>query len=209
MDISWLGHSCFRLRGQGAAVVTDPFSDSVGFAMPNVNASMVTVSNAHPHHSNADAVQGKPFVVSGPGEYEVGGVFVLGLSTAPANEADGPNTVYLMEMDGVAICHLGDLSRPLLSSQVEQLRDVQVLMVPAGGRCTLPAPQIADVISRLSPRLVVPMHYDAPGLAVELGPLAPFIQELGIDEPLRQQRLVVTPNNLPPSLQMVIMGEGA
>ena len=145
-------------------MVTDPFSDSVGFAMPNVNASMVTVSNAHPHHSNADAVQGKPFVVSGPGEYEVGGVFVLGLSTAPANEADGPNTVYLMEMDGVAICHLGDLSRPLLSSQVEQLRDVQVLMIPAGGRCTLPAladrrrdkppeppPRRADALRRARP----------------------------------------------------------
>ncbi|PZC48966.1 MAG: L-ascorbate metabolism protein UlaG, beta-lactamase superfamily [Chloroflexi bacterium] len=209
MDISWLGHSSFRLRGNSTAVITDPFSESVGFAMPEVTAPLVTVSTDHPHHNNAASVKGKPYVISGPGEYEVGGVFVLGLSAGPSSAGATPNTVYLMEIDGITVCHLGNLAQPLPSSHIEQLRDVQVLMIPAGGHGTLGAPKLAEVISLLSPRLVIPMHYSVPGLAVELDPLEPFIPQLGIEEPLRQQRLTVTPNNLPPSVRLVILGEGA
>ena len=176
--------------------------------MPDLTASLVTVSSDHPHHNNSSAVQGKPYVISGPGEYEVGGVFVLGLSTGPSGDGAASNTAYLLEIDGINVCHLGDLAQPLTSSQVEQLRDVQVLMIPAGGHGTLGAPQLAEVVSLLSPRLVIPMHYSVPGLAVELDPLEPFIPQLGIEEPMRQQRLTVTPNNLPPSVRLVILGEG-
>lgn len=208
MEIVWHGHSCFRLRGNDAVLVTDPYEPSVGLTLPSLRASLVTVSNDHPHHNNRSAVQGSPYVISGPGEYEVSGVFVVGIGTLlPANDGDTPrlNTVYVMELDGLTLCHLGDLAQPLSSSQVDELGDVDVLFVPAGGRCTLEVPQLAELIGEMEPRVVIPMHYALAEVQVELGPLDTLLQELGIDEPQRQGRLSVTSTNLPAERRVVVL----
>ena len=204
MEITWLGHSCFRLRGNNVTLLTDPFIEDVGFPFPSVSARVVTVSNDHPHHSNWVAVEGSPRVLRGPGEYEVGGVFINSLRTPAQGDQVPPNTAYLVEMDGLTLCHLGDVSQPLSARLVEELGRAQVLFIPVGGHCTLPLAQVAEVITQLEPRLVIPMHFKVEGCAVDLEPVDAFLRELGIQEPSHQPRISVTSSGLPRELQVIV-----
>lgn len=207
MDIIWLGHACFRLRAGDTAVVTDPYPEGLGLPIGRPQARIVTVSYRHPNHSHTASVAGDPYVVPGPGEYELQGVHVRGLRTPPGpnDPPDKRNTAYVIDMDGVMVCHLGDLGRPLPQSLIEELGTVNVLLVPAGGTCTLSAREAAEVVSAVAPRLVIPMHYALPGLRVELGSLEPFLKELGIKPAEPQPRLQVTPNNLPAEMRVVLL----
>ena len=207
MDIIWLGHSCFRLRSGDVLLVTDPFPDSIGLSMGESEAQIVTVSNRHPNHCYAEGVQGIPQIIEGPGEYDLHGIYVLGLVTSSA-EGDPPearNTAYRVEMDGVSLLHLGDLRAPLGTGRIEELVPVDVLFVPVGGGCTLPLGQVVELIQSLDPKLVVPMHYGLPGVAVSLQPIDPLLRELGVRDVQPQARLSVTRSSLPQGLQVVVM----
>jgi len=197
VEISWLGHSCFRLRSGDVTLVMDPYAETVGFPSPSLTARIVTVSNSHPHHSNWTSIQGSPRVLTGPGEYEIAGAVIDAVRTPSRPGQESPNTAFVVEMDGITLCHLGDLSQPLTTRLVGELGRVQVLLVPAGGRCTLPPAQAAEVVTLLDPRLVIPMHFKTPGCSVDLEPAEPFLRELGVREPTTQARLNVTAANLP------------
>lgn len=197
MDLTWYGHACFRLRGKRAAVVTDPYPSTLTGRSPRLEADVVTISHPSPNHSFADDVGGHPYQVVGPGEYEIQDVTVLGLDSrqgpaggAAAREAPH-NTIYLVELDDVRICHLGDLGQTLDDSLEERIGDVDVLLVPVGGGNALGAAQGAEVARRLEPRYVVPMHYALPQLKVELEPLEPFLKEMGVESAEPQNRLTV------------------
>ena len=206
MDIVWLGHSCFRLRGSTATVVTDPYASSLGLDLPSLTSSLVTVSNEHPHHNNWQAVQGEPYVIRGPGEFEVSQVFVTGVETSTGQGPDsGVNSIYLIQMDDLSLCHLGDLSHPLSASQIEVLSEADVLFVPTGGGCTQPLTQLAETINRLGPRIIIPMHYRTEGVQVSLDPLDGFLEELGVKAPQTQSRLSVTATSLPPEPKVIIL----
>jgi L-ascorbate metabolism protein UlaG (beta-lactamase superfamily) len=182
LDVTWLGHGCFRLRGRNAAVVTDPYPPAIGLRLQRLDADLVTVSHEHDNHNYTQAVR-EAYEIRGPGEYEVAGVSVIGFPTyhdAEKGAKRGRNTVYLIEIDDVRVCHLGDLGHRLDDTDAETVASVDVLLVPVGGRTAINAAQAAEVVRQLEPRYVVPMHYAIPGLKLELDPLDRFLKEMGV-----------------------------
>ena len=207
MDITWLGHSCFRIRSGDLVIVTDPFPDSIGLRMGEPQAVAVTISHQHINHSNLHAVGGDPKVVRGPGEYELSGVYIAGVMS-PSSDTDPEgkrNTAYLIEMENLRLCHPGDVSSALSVRQIEELAPVDILFLPAGGRCTLEVPQAIEVLRSLDPRIVIPMHYGLPGLKVQLGGLDNFLREMGLRDLQPQARLSITATTLPQEMRVVVL----
>ena len=193
MDVTWLGHGCFRLRGRGAAVVTDPYPPSIGLKLQRLDADLVTVSHEHDNH-NYTQVMRDAYEIRGPGEYEVAGVSVIGVPTfhdAEKGAKHGRNTVYLIEIDDVRVCHLGDLGHRLDDAEAEAIASPDVLLVPVGGHTAINAAQAAEVVRQLEPRFVVPMHYAIPGLRLQLDPLDRFLKEMAVTSAEPQAKLSV------------------
>jgi L-ascorbate metabolism protein UlaG (beta-lactamase superfamily) len=209
MQITWYGHSCFRLRSRKGTVITDPYRKGIGYNLPRLRADIVTVSHDHPDHDNVKAVKGKPKIISNPGEYEIKGIFVIGISTfhdGRRGRLRGRNTVYLFDFEGVTICHLGDLGHVPTEAQVEDLSDIDVLLIPVGGVTTIGAAKASEVISLLEPKIVIPMHYGTEALQeVKLQPVAQFLKEMGIKKTVPQDSLKVTKGGLPSDTQVIIM----
>ena len=208
MDITWLGHSCFKIKGSHAAVITDPYSPDLGYQLGKAAANVVTVSHQHPGHSYVQGVGGEPKAVSGPGEYEISGVLIIGISTfhdGTEGKDRGKNTVYLMEIDEVSICHLGDLGHVLTNAQAEELDNVDVLMLPVGGVSTLNATMAAEVVRQIEPKIVIPMHYQTEALKRDLESVDRFLKEMGVREPEPQPKLSVTKSNLLLSMQVCLL----
>jgi L-ascorbate metabolism protein UlaG (beta-lactamase superfamily) len=208
MDISWLGHSCFRIRGSYATVITDPYSPDLGYSLGKPDAGIVTVSHNHPGHSYTQGIGGEPRLVTGPGEYEIGGVLIIGVATfhdGDGGRTRGKNTAYLMEIDEISVCHLGDLGHVLTAEQVEELDNVDVLLLPVGGVSTINAPMAAEVVRQLEPKVVVPMHYKTPALSRELEPVEKFLKEIGVKEITSQPKLSLTRSSLPDSTQVFLL----
>lgn len=206
MEITWLGHSCFRVRSKDATIVTDPYDRSLG-VLNRVTADIVTVSHEHPAHSNREAVGGSPKFVEGPGEYEVSGVFITGLRTyhdTTKGQERGTNSVYLMELEDVVICHLGDLGHVPAAAQVEAMGNVDVLLVPIGGGTTIDAAAAVETVRLLDPKIVIPMHYQSER-SPDLAPLENFLKEMGVTEFTAQPRLTITRSSLPPTSQVVVL----
>jgi L-ascorbate metabolism protein UlaG (beta-lactamase superfamily) len=208
MEIAWYGHACFRLRDKGATVVTDPYDQSIGYTLPKIHADIVTVSHNHADHNCVSGIKGAPKVVDGPGEYEIKGVFITGIATFHDRKKGaqrGRNTVFLLEFNGLTICHLGDLGHVPTQAQVEALSDVDVLLIPVGGVSTIGAPQAAEVISLLEPKIVIPMHYKTKALALKLTSVNRFLQEMGLKKLAAQESLKVTASTLPEETQIVLL----
>jgi L-ascorbate metabolism protein UlaG (beta-lactamase superfamily) len=208
MDITWFGHSCFRLSDRGVTVVTDPPSDDMGYDRPRIRADVVTISHEHPGHNNRIGFRGGPKFFGGPGEYEVKGVFITGIATyhdARSGAARGRNTVFLFEFDGVTICHLGDLGHVPTQSQVQSLSDVDVLLIPVGGSHTIDPSMATEVISLIEPRLVIPMHYKTPVEKAKLQTLNKFLKEMGLAPTPAQPELKVTKSSLPDETQVMVL----
>lgn len=208
MDINWLGHSCFRIKGKEAIVITDPCPPDTGYSLSKLRADIVTVSHSHSDHSYVQAIEGEYKVVKGPGEYELKGVFVTGISTFHDNSQGserGKNTVYLLEMDGVTLCHLGDIGQSLTSALEEELGDIGVLFLPVGGRTTIDVSVAAEIVRSLAPKIVIPMHYKTPVLPKDFETLDKFLKQMGIKEVAPQPKLLVNRANLPPSTQVVVL----
>jgi len=208
MDINWLGHSCFRIRGTHAVIITDPYSPDLGYSLGKQTARVVTVSHQHPGHSYVQGVDGELRSVNGPGEYEISGVLIIGMATFHDEEKGskrGKNTIYLMEIDEVSVCHLGDLGHVLTAEQVEEIEDVDVLLLPVGGVSTIDAPMAAEVVRQLDPKVVVPMHYKTEALNRQLEPVDKFLREMGVKEVAPQPKLSLTRANLPTSTQVVLL----
>ena len=208
MDISWLGHSCFRLKGSRATIITDPYSAGLGYSLGKPTARIVTVSHEHPGHCYVEGVGGQPRVVSRPGEYEISDVLIIGIATFHDGEGGrkrGKNIVYLMEIDEISVCHLGDLGHVLNNEQIEDIGNVDVLLLPVGGVSTINAPMAAEVVRQLEPKAVIPMHYKTPALNRELEPVDRFLKEIGAKQVSSQPRLSITKSNLPPSSQVFLL----
>lgn len=211
MEISWLGHSCFRLRSNEIVVVTDPFPESLGLKPDTRLATVVTVSNTHLNHSNWQGVSGDPRVFNAPGEYEYSGISVRGVMT-PLSEGmkqEQRNVAYSMEIEGVNLCHLGDLTEPLTTRHINELSPVDVLLLPVGGGCTLAVDRIVQTMRDLDPKVVIPMHYRIPNISVELESVDVFLRLMGSGETQAQPRLSVTASNLPQDLRVSLLAPQA
>jgi L-ascorbate metabolism protein UlaG (beta-lactamase superfamily) len=210
VDLSWLGHACFRLRGRDVTIVTDPYaSDGWGYPALATSASVVTISNDHPHHSAVEAVEGRRHVLTGPGEYEIGGALIWGVRTwRPPGEVRVKNTEFIIQIEDLTICHLGDVAHaPLSADELRHIKDADVLLVPVGGNCTINAQQAAGVVAQVEPKLIVPMHYatDETRGFLQLDALERFCKELGATEAAPRSRLSITPGSLPSEPTVMVM----
>ena len=211
MDITYLGHASFKLRGKTATLVTDPYEASIGLKFPKTNADIVSISHAHADHNAADLVAGDPFIVDGPGEYEIKGVKIVGVPTFHDNKSGkerGKNIVFNMKIDGLWVCHLGDLGQEhLTDAQVDAIGEVDVLLVPVGGVYTIDASEAAKIVSELEPRVVIPMHFADPGSNVELEPVDKFLKEMGAEKTEEQSKFNVSKDRLPEELAVVTLSK--
>jgi L-ascorbate metabolism protein UlaG (beta-lactamase superfamily) len=212
VEITWLGHACFRLRGRDVAILTDPYEGSDwGYPPLATAANVVTVSNDHPHHAGLSGVAGEPRVLRGPGEYEIGGALIWGIRTARANGTSGgagKNTAFVIQLEELTVCHLGDLAAaPLTVEELTRIKDSDVLLVPVGGHCTINATQAAGVVAQVEPKVIVPMHFatDATRGHVDLDGIERFCRELGASEVSPRARLSVTPTSLPSEPTVVLL----
>lgn len=208
MEIAWLGHSCFRLKGREASVITDPFTKELGYPLGRLTANIVTVSHPHPQHSFTAAIAGQPKVVDRPGEYEIANVFINGIRTfhdAEGGRARGQNNVFLVEIDGVRVCHLGDLGHIPSPAQIEEISVVDVLLVPVGGVSTIDAAAAAEVVNLLEPRVVIPMHCKTAVAGPQLQPVERFLQEMGLKDLEPQPRLSLSRTSLPAEARVVLL----
>lgn len=214
MDIYSLGHSSFKIKGKNATVVTDPFDPKmVGLKFPKLDeVDIVTISHGHPDHNFVENVSGTPFVVYGPGEYEVKGVTIFGISTyhdSKKGEERGKNVVYKFTVDGINCCHLGDLGHKLADSQVEEIGDVDILFVPVGGTYTINAEVAAAVVAQIEPSIVIPMHYQRSGLDPktfgELEEVTKFLKEMGAESAERVSKYSTSKDKLPENTTVVVV----
>lgn len=216
MDITYLGHSSFQIKGKKGSVVTDPYGGSVGFTLPGVSADVVTVSHQHADHNEVAQVQpssrrDKPFIITQPGEYEVAGISVFGVeSYHDANKGieRGRNTIFTIMVDELRICHLGDLGHELTSDLIEAIGAVDVVLCPVGGVFTIDASVAVKTIHQLEPAYAIPMHYRTAlhedKVYGELSDLATFLKEYGMD-PQPQPKLHLEKGVLPEETELVVL----
>jgi len=208
MEINWLGHSCFRLKGKQATVITDPYPPDLGYSLGKPTAHIVTVSHQHLGHSYTQGISGEPRLVTGPGEYEIHGVLISGIATFHDRERGqqrGKNTVYVIEVDEISVCHLGDLGHVLTAEQVEEIDDVDVLLLPVGGVSTINASIAAEIVRQVEPKAVIPMHYKTEAISRELEPVGRFLKEIGVQQIDSQPKLSFTRSSLPASTQVFLL----
>lgn len=179
MKITWLGHSSFKLEeSTGTTVVTDPYHPYVGYEMPEVTADIVTVSHGHKDHNHLEAVKGNPEVLNHAGAYDISGVHILARRTyhdSKNGASRGENLVFKFRMDGVDICHMGDIGEECNAMLVESLAPVNVLMIPVGGTYTIDAEQAKEFVDRIMPDVVIPMHYKTRDCAFDIARLNEFL----------------------------------
>ena len=172
MDVTWLGHGCFRLRGRSAAVVNDPYPPTLGPRLPRLEADLLTISHEHENHAYTRAVR------------------------------DG---AYVIELDDVRVCHLGDLGHGLDDVMLGAIGNVDLLLVPVGGGRALDAARAAEVVRQVEPRVVVPMHYALPAIKKELAPVERFLQEMGVEGAEAQPKLSIQASSSEAETRVVLL----
>ncbi len=210
MEIVWYGHSCFRLTERlMATVVTDPYDHTTtGYEALKLKSDIVTVSHDAPGHNHVSVVKGRQHTLTGPGEYEIGGVFITGVQTNGLKKrgSDEPrNTLYVFDYEGVTVAHLGDLRHVPSQTEIEALGTVHVALVPVGGGGGLNAAKAAEVVSLIEPGIVIPMHYLTPDSEIKLAPLSKFLKEMGLTNIEAQDSLKVTRSSIPEETKVVVL----
>ncbi len=210
MEITWYGHSCFRLTERGlATVVCDPFdSETVGYEPLKLKADIVTSSHDAPGHNYLSGVKGYSHAITGPGEFEIGSVFITGVQMDGQGKKvdDKPrNTLYVFDYMGITVAHLGDMRSVPPQNEIESLGTVHIVLVPVGGGSGLNAAKAAEIVSLLEPNIVIPMHYSTPATKVPLDKLDKFLKEMGLHEAETVPSLKVTKTSLPDETKLIVL----
>lgn len=204
--IYWAGQSCFQIevsnsRDHSADIVIDPYDNDTGLKLPNISADIVLVTHDHHDHNNIEDIKGSPFVVKGPGEYEVKDVFIKGIPSFHDDENGknkGGNTIYMIEAEDMRICHLGDLGqKQLTDEQLEKIDSVDILMIPVGGNYTIDSSGAQKIISQIEPKIVIPMHFSLPKLKMDLDDVSKFLKTMGKASVSPVDKLLVKSSTLP------------
>ncbi|PJE69583.1 MAG: MBL fold metallo-hydrolase [Candidatus Staskawiczbacteria bacterium CG10_big_fil_rev_8_21_14_0_10_38_10] len=213
--ITWAGQSCFQINFSSAKngsinIVIDPFDETIGLKPPSFPADILLVTHDHHDHNNVKAVKGEPFVIKGPGEYEVKGVHINGILAFHDDQQGkekGENVIYVIEAEDMKICHLGDLGqRQLTDEQLEKIGSVDILMIPVGGTFTISAKEAQKIISQIEPKIVIPMHYLLPKLKVKLDDVDKFSKVMGKNSMEAQDKFSVKASVLPKEgMEIVIL----
>ncbi|MFA6383577.1 MAG: MBL fold metallo-hydrolase [Parcubacteria group bacterium] len=215
MNIQYYGHSCFKIttkpagRGQqDVNIFLDPFDKSIGLRPPQGQADMVLVTHAHHDHNNIEALKGDPSVIDLPGEYSVKGVNIIGLASEHGPTTDPvPNTIYILDSEDLKICHMGDLGGELSEKQLEEIDGVDVLMIPIGGKYTLDYKKAAELIKKIEPAIIIPMHYKINGSTIDIDDEKKFCSEMGNCPKEKVSKLNLKKKDLEgKSMEIVLMG---
>ena len=216
MEISYLGHSCFKIKSQHGTIITDPYQATVGFDMPNTSADIVTISHDHSDHNAYEKVKGtarreKPFLIDAAGEYEVGGISIFGVPTfhdTHSGSERGRNIIFVIYADHLRVCHLGDLGHELTDAQKTEIGQVDVLLVPVGGKFTINAETAVKLATQLDPSYVIPMHYKTElhnlDIFADLQPVSAFLNEYGVTKP-PVPSLTIDVERLPEETEVVVL----
>jgi L-ascorbate metabolism protein UlaG (beta-lactamase superfamily) len=208
MDIIWSGHSCFTLRGKGTTLVLDPCPAPLGCVSRWGKPHAVLMSHYHPGHSAHEDIPQSAMRVQEPGEYEIGGAFITGIGSfhdSEEGETRGRNTIYVIEMEGLILCHVGDLGHPPAVQSIKEIGAIDILFVPVGDVSTLSVTEARNLVRSLQPRYVLPMHYKTGTARPELEPVETFLTAMGVTEPDTRAKLVVTATSLPLNTQVVVL----
>jgi L-ascorbate metabolism protein UlaG (beta-lactamase superfamily) len=188
MEITYLGHSSFKIKGKSTAVVIDPFDpNAIGIKFPKVDAEIVTISHNHDDHNKSGLVENVRKVIDGPGEYEINGISIIGISTFHDDKKGkerGKNIIFVFEVDGMRLLHLGDLGHKLEDAQIKEIGNIDILFIPVGGYYTIDAKTAVEVQRQIGPSIVIPMHFKPEGVNNEtlnnLSSVEDFIKESGL-----------------------------
>ena len=219
MNIIWYGQSCFEIitapnkNGQ-VSIVIDPFSEEIGLRLPKLEADILLITHRHSDHDNIKAIStpksaSLPFLICGPGEYDIKNVIIQGISSFHDNSQGkerGENTIYTIEIEDLKICHLGDLGqKELTEEQLEKIGEVDILMIPVGGVYTISAKEAPKIMSQIEPKITIPMHYALPKLKIKLDLLDKFLKTFGIKnlEPLK--KLSIKKKNISPEEAKIVV----
>lgn len=208
MDITWYGHSCFRIAERGSiTVLTDPYGPEIGLPpLRQIKADVVTISHDKPGHNYTEAVKSAQIVFRSAGEYEVGGVFINGIALHTVTpEVALPNVAYRIQYGALRVLHLGDLAHVPDQQALSDLADVNVVLVPVGGGAALKSNVAAEVISMIEPNYIIPMHYALPGLSVDLDPVERFLKEMGVSKVQEEDVLKLSVGSLPEQPQVIVL----
>ncbi len=205
MEITWYGLSCFRITDRKhATVITDPYNGKLGLPQLKLKADIVTISHDAPGHNNAEGITGVIHTLNGPGEYEIGNVFITGIVT-PTDAKMINNVIFMFDFDGLTVAHLGDIQKVPTQTQIEALEEVDVLLLPVGGGNSLNAAQASELVSMLEPNIVIPMHYHLPGMKLELDSVDRFLKEMGVTDPKEEQTLKLTSSTPTEETEIVLL----
>lgn len=211
MQIQWLGQSCFKIQsknsGQEITIITDPYGDDVGLKPLKIPADIVTISHDHHDHNNLDAIKGDSFIVHMPGEYETKGVFIYGIPAFHDNKEGrerGNIIMFKINTEDLTVAHLGDLGHELNDEQLDKLGNVDILLIPVGGNYTIDAKKATEIISAIEPRIVIPMHYQIPGLKSKLDSVEIFVKESGLPSE-KMDKLKIAKKDLPAEETKIII----
>ncbi|MQL51596.1 MBL fold metallo-hydrolase [Desulfofundulus thermobenzoicus] len=205
MQIHWLGHACFLVTtGSGKRIITDPFDQRVGYPPPAVPADIVTVSHQHFDHNAVQVVPGSPAVVQETGEHVFGDIKITGHPSyhdQSRGSQRGENIIFVIETEGLRLCHVGDLGHRLEDDRVKALGEIDILMIPVGGYYTIDAAEAAAVVEQLAPAYVLPMHYKTASLDLPIAPVDHFLRYFPEHE--EREVLIVEAGNLPVQMRVV------
>lgn len=212
LTITWFGQSFFKLQAGDVTVAIDPYDAGTGLKPPRFNADLLLITHEHHDHNNRGTIMGQPFEVSSPGEYEVKGCTVYGVSGSHDGKASferGAITMYRIEMEGIRLAHLGDIGQEQLTEkQLEVLDGVDVLFIPVGGKFTVNGTQAAKLVEQIEPRIIVPMHYKIPGLKIDLDGSEAFVKALGLPV-TKESKLKLQKKDLNPDQQQLVLLESS
>ncbi len=199
MQITWHGQFCFEIitapaKNSQVKIIIDPFSEEIGLRLPKLEAELLLISHQDCAHNNIKAISGSPFLIDGPGEYEIKNIFIQGISSCPV----GKNTIYTMETEQMRLCHLGELEqKELTEEQLEKIGDVDILMIPIGGVNTISEKEALKIMSQIEPKITVPMHYHIPKLKEKLDGVDKFLKSLGIKSIEPCNKLTIKKKDIP------------
>lgn len=212
MQINYLGHSCFKIKTKNTILITDPFDQYIGFSMPLTKADIVTISHEHKDHNYLKKIEGNPFIIRAPGEYEIADISIFGLRAfhdKVKGAERGRNTIYTIRTEEISLCHLGDLGHKLSDKQLEEVNGVDVLFIPVGGVYTIDPKEAVEVVNQVEPKIVIPMHYKSSGLDDKifggLATLDDFLKEIGALEARKENKLVISKVSLPEEMEVICL----
>lgn len=211
MRIKWLGHASFLITSDsGITIITDPYKpdERLKYAPITESADIVTVSHGHGDHANVAAVRGSPAVVDRAGIHNVKGIAFKGVATyhdAEKGSQRGPNVVFCMSVDGVNVCHMGDLGHAISEAQAREIGQVDVLLLPVGGFYTIDAGVADQVAGLLKPRVIIPMHFSNPKCDFPIADAEPFLKGRQNVKRLDTSEVEFSKATLPAATQVIVL----